>query len=284
MPRRQLGRHLRELRQESGLTIAEVARLIERGAGTVQRLETGTPHRIRLLDIEALCRVLHADQTMTDALMGLARQGNDRSWWHEYGDLIPEGFDVYIGLEAAATESTSFGIIVPGLLQTPSYAEVMIRTVYPDNASSDISRRVQMRLHRQKLVTRTWRPMRVTALLDEHALHRIIGSPAIMSQQLKHLADLSTRDNVEIRVVPFTSSPPLGEVAGPYIILDFAQDAKGTYEPSVVHVESFTGSLYLEQSETVERYRMVHQTLSRVALNPQQTRDLLRQVARRYVR
>ncbi|UGT64245.1 helix-turn-helix domain-containing protein [Nocardia asteroides] len=284
MPRRQLGRHLRELRQESGLTIAEVARLIERGAGTVQRLETGTPHRIRLLDIEALCRVLHADQTLTDAMMGLARQGNDPSWWHEYGDLIPEGFDVYIGLEAAAASSTSYGIIVPGLLQTPSYAEVMIRTVYPDNESSDISRRVQMRLHRQKLVTRTWRPMHATVLLDEHALHRVVGSPAIMSQQLRHLADLSTRENIEVRVVPFNAASPLGDVIGPYFILDFAPDAKGTSEPPVVHLESFTGSLYLEQSESVERYRMAHRALTRVALNPQQTRDLLRQAARRYVR
>ncbi|WP_067652835.1 helix-turn-helix domain-containing protein [Nocardia harenae] len=282
MPRRQLGRHLRELRQESGLTIAEVARLIERGAGTVQRLETGTPHRIRLLDIEALCRVLHADRTMTEALMGLARQGNDRSWWHEYGDLIPEAFSVYIGLEAAAASSTSFSTIVPGLFQTPSYAEVMLRTAYPDNDSADISRRVQIRLHRQKLVTRTWRPLHVTELLDEHALHRIVGSPAIMSQQLRHLADLSTRDNIEVRVVPFSSALPLGEVVGPFGILDFKQDARGVSEPSTVHIEGFTGALYLEHAETVERYRMAHQALSRVALNPQQTRDLLRQAARRY--
>ncbi|MFC8530292.1 helix-turn-helix domain-containing protein [Nocardia sp. NPDC057227] len=284
MPRRQLGRHLRELRQESGLTIAEVARLIERGAGTVQRLETGTPHRIRLLDIEALCRVLHADQTMTDALMGLARQGNDRSWWHEYGDLIPEAFSVYIGLEAAAATSTSFSNIVPGLFQTPSYAEVMIRTAYPDNAASDISRRVQIRLHRQRLVTRNWQPLRVIELLDEQALHRVVGSPAIMSQQLRHLADLSTRDNIEIRIVPFTAALPLGEVAGPFGILDFAQGTTGTREPSTVHLEGFTGALYLEQAETVERYRKAHQALSRVALNPQQSRDLLRQAARRFVR
>ncbi|MFC3962142.1 helix-turn-helix domain-containing protein [Nocardia jiangsuensis] len=284
MPRRQLGRHLRELRQESGLTIAEVARLIERGAGTVQRLETGTPHRIRLLDIEALCRVLQADATMTDALLGLARQGNDRSWWHEYGDLIPSDFDVYIGLESAARTLTSFNVLVPGLLQTPSYAESLIRAAYPDNESSDIGRRVQMRLHRQKIVTREWRPIRMTALLDEQILHRIVGSPAIMAQQLKHLADVGTRGNVEVRVVPFAAGVPLGDLTGPFTILDFEQGTKGRREPSVVYVDGYTGDLYLERSESVDRYRIAFQTSARVALNPQQTRDLLRQVARRYVR
>ncbi|MFC8044934.1 Scr1 family TA system antitoxin-like transcriptional regulator [Nocardia sp. NPDC057353] len=90
----------------------------------------------------------------------------------------------------------------PGLLQTPSYAESLIRAAYPDNESSDIGRRVQMRLHRQKLATRERRPTRMAALLDEQILHRIVGSPAIMAQQLKHLADIGTRDNVESEWCP----------------------------------------------------------------------------------
>ena len=114
LPRRQLGRYLRELRQGAGLTIAELARRIERGATTVQRLETGSADRIRLWDIEAISRVCGADETTIEALKGLAQQGNSKNWWHQYGDLIPLNFDVYMGLEAGAVKLTYFPELVPG--------------------------------------------------------------------------------------------------------------------------------------------------------------------------
>jgi hypothetical protein len=36
--------------------------------------------------------------------MGLARETKARGWWHADGDVIPEGFDVYIGVEEAASQ------------------------------------------------------------------------------------------------------------------------------------------------------------------------------------
>ncbi|WP_433194274.1 helix-turn-helix domain-containing protein [Nocardia sp. CA-107356] len=284
VPRRQLGRHLRELRQQTGMSIAEVAKLIERGATTLQRLEAGTADRIRLWDIEALCRVLGADETTTDALKGLAQQGNTESWWHEYGDLIPKDFDVYIGLESAASTLTSFQELVPGLFQTPGYAESLIRAVYPEEPSSEITRRVEMKMHRQRLITRKGRPAAVDVILDESVLRRMVGSPRIMAEQLRYLADLSTKPNITVRVLPYVAGVPLGDLTGPFTIVDFASDAKGKHEPSVVYVENFTGDMYLERPGSVSRYRTAHEAIGRVALSAQSSRDLLRRAAREYER
>jgi Domain of unknown function (DUF5753) len=58
----------------------------------------------------------------------LAKETKARGWWHAYGDVIPEGFDVYIGLEEAASQLATYEPdLVPGLLQTEDYARTLIR-------------------------------------------------------------------------------------------------------------------------------------------------------------
>src|SRR5262245_4019502 len=145
VPRRQLGRHLRDLRLQAGMSMPEAARLIERGTTTLQRLETGQTHKIRLLDIRELCSVYDADEVVTAGLVGLAQEASGKCWWYEYGKLIPQDFNVYVGLEAAARKLTSYAPdVVLGLLQTPGYARVLARDVYPDDTDDEINRRVQM--------------------------------------------------------------------------------------------------------------------------------------------
>lgn len=284
IPRRQLARWLRELRNQSGMTIAELAKLIERGDGTVQRLETGHPDvKIRLWDIEAICNVLDADATTTEGLKGLAQQANTKHWWHEYGDLIPEDFDVYIGLEAAATVLTSYAEIVPGLLQTPDYARTLFETVHPDASAGDIDRRVDLRVYRQRRLTRTVKPIALDVVLGESALRRIVGGPKVMAAQLRHIADMSTRENVKVRVIRDRDGIALGDLTGTYIVLEFDRSARGVLEePTTVYVEGFTGALYFDDVRTVERYQHANAQYRTVALDEQATRDLLRKTAREY--
>ncbi|MEV3964834.1 helix-turn-helix transcriptional regulator [Nocardia sp. NPDC050193] len=283
LPRRQVGRYLRDLRQGAGFTIAELARRIERGATTVQRLETGAAERIRLWDIEAICRVCGADETTIDALKGLAQQGNSKSWWHQYGDLIPLNFDVYMGLEAGAVKLTSFAELVPGLLQTSDYARTVTRLAHPSEPDSEIARRVEMRIRRQIQITKKSDPLPIDVLLDESALHRVIGSRRIMATQLRHLADVGTRANVSVRVVPFTSGLPLGDLTGPFILLEFGTASTGgSSEPPVVYAEGYTGAMYFDDPEVVDRYRKAHMGLRRVALDLADSRKLLREKAREF--
>ncbi|NKY55884.1 helix-turn-helix domain-containing protein [Nocardia flavorosea] len=285
LPRRQVGRYLRELRQGAGLTIAELARRIERGATTVQRLETGTAERIRLWDIDAICRVCGADDTTSNALKGLAQQGNTKSWWHQYGDLIPLDFDVYMGLEAGARKLTSFQELVHGMLQIPDYARTLTRIVHPSEPDSEIARRVELRWRRQIMLTKKNDPLPIDVILDESVLHRVIGNRRIMEAQLRHLADIGTRPNIDIRVLPFGAGVPLGDLTGPFTILDFVNPVSaGPVEPPVVYAEGFIGDMYFEEPDVVQQFREAHANLRRVALTAQDSRQLLREKAREFAR
>ena len=76
--------------------------------------------------------------------MGLARETKARGWWHAYGDVIPEGFDVCLGLEAAASPLSWYEqYLVPGILQMAAYARPLIKAdTTPDVDDEEISRRV----------------------------------------------------------------------------------------------------------------------------------------------
>ncbi|WP_406268271.1 helix-turn-helix domain-containing protein [Nocardia sp. NBC_00881] len=284
LPRRQLGRYLRDWRTQAGLTIAEASKLMEWGASTLQRMEKGQADRIRTIDIQELCRIYGIPDDLADGLKGLAQQAAVKSWWHAYGDLIPENFDVYVGLEASARHLTSYqSELVLGLLQTADYAMALNRLGYPDDSEAELHRRVQLRLQRQALVTRKASPATVDVVLHESVLRRVVGGVKVMAAQLRHLADFSTRSNISLRILPFAAGVPLGVSTGPFTVLEFGTDSKGQpVEPSVVYTEGFTGDLYLERRADVRRYDRAHECLQRCALDIQSSRHLLRQVAKEY--
>src|SRR5690348_16417706 len=127
VPRRQLGRYLRDLRGKARLTVKAAASELEWSEAKIWRIETGQTS-LRSLDVEAMCRVYGAPDDLTEALKGLAKETKGRGWWHAYGDVIPDGFDLYIGLEEAVSELHWYEAeLVPGLFQTPDYARTLIR-------------------------------------------------------------------------------------------------------------------------------------------------------------
>ncbi|WP_309234648.1 helix-turn-helix transcriptional regulator [Nocardia sp. XZ_19_385] len=285
LPRRQLGRYLRDWRTQAGLTIAEASRLMEWGASTLQRMEKGQADRIRTIDIQELCRIYGIPGDLAEALKGLAQQAAVKSWWHAYGDLIPENFDVYVGLEASAHRLTSYrSELVLGQLQTADYARALNRLGYPEASEDELERRVQLRQQRQALTSRKTAPAAVDVVLHESVLRRVVGDVKVMAAQLRHLADISTKPNVTLRILPFAAGIPLGDATGPFTVLHFGTDSKGhPVEPPVVYVEGFTGDLYLERPADVERYLRAHESLQRASLDVQPSRNLLRQVAKEFV-
>lgn len=284
LPRRQLGKHLRNGREAIGLTLAEVGALMQWSISTVQRLEVGATGRIRLMDLEALCRVYEFTDEFTEVLKGLALQAAGKTWWHEYGDLIPEHFDVFVDLESSAQTLTWYEPeLVPGIVQTPAYANALIRAAFPEEAVTDHERRVKLRMGRQSRVTRNHSPVRIDIVLRESALRGLVGGCRVMAGQLRHLADLGTRPNVTFRILPFSAGSPMGVAMGPFVILEPRQlTRRQPPEPTVVYVESYTGDLYLEKPATVQRYAQAYQRLRRKTLDDERSRALLRRVAKEY--
>jgi hypothetical protein len=280
VPRRQLGRHLRDLRHQAGITIKAGAKKFEWSEAKMWRIETGQTS-LRSIDARVMCETYGASAELTEALMGLAKETKAKGWWHAYGDVIPEGFDVYIGLEESASQLSMYqSHLVPGVLQTEDYARAIITEDKQDKeGAEEIDRRVNLRIARQRLLTRPIEPPTLRVVLDEGVLRRTIGGNAVMAGQLRHLKEASEFPNVHIRVVPFDAGVHPGVMSGPFVILRFPANGEGhDSEPPTVYADGYTGDLYLDKPHEVERYDMAFERIWMKALNEQASRRLITEV------
>jgi transcriptional regulator with XRE-family HTH domain len=281
VPRRQLGRYLRDLRNKARMTIKLAAAELEWSEPKLWRIETGQTS-LRSLDVEAMCRLYGAPADLTEALMGLAKETKARGWWHAYGDVIPDGFDVYIGLEEAAGELDWYeSELVPGLLQTEDYARTVITADNPGVAQDEIDRRVHVRVARQALLSRPAARPELRVILNEAILRRPVGGPKVMAQQLTQLAEISELSSVFMRVVPFSAGLHRGVMSGPFVILRFPRNGDGNdSEPPTVYADGFTGALYLDKPAEVDRHAAAFSAIWDVALEERISRTLIQQAAK----
>ncbi|HEX4099688.1 MAG TPA: helix-turn-helix transcriptional regulator [Pseudonocardiaceae bacterium] len=281
VPRRQLGRYLRDLRNRARLTVRAAAAQLEWSEAKIWRIETGQTS-LRSLDVETMCRIYGALPDVTEALMGLAKETKARGWWHSYGDAIPEGFDVYIGLEEAASRFSWYeSELVPGMFQTEDYARTIIRADNPGVDDAEIERRVHVRVARQSLLTRVTDPPVFEVVLNEAILHRPVGGKEAAAGQLKRLVEASELPTVSLRVMPFTAGLHYGVMSGPFEILRFPLNGNGQEtEPPTVYVDGFTGDLYLDKSHEVDRYDTAFRNIWESSLDERASEELITQVAR----
>jgi hypothetical protein len=134
------------------------------------------------------------------------RETNAQCWWQSYSDVTPNWLQRYLGLEeTAAVIRTYEAQWLPGLLQTEAYADAMIRLGTYSQRDDDVARRVQLRLQRQQVLTRS-DPPKLWAIIDEAALRRPVGGREVMRDQLEALAALVMKSsNVTIQVVPLAA-------------------------------------------------------------------------------
>jgi transcriptional regulator with XRE-family HTH domain len=280
VPRRQLGRYLRDLRNAAGLTVKDAARGLEWSEAKMWRIETGQTS-LRSLDVEAMCRIYGARQDITNALMGLAKETKARGWWQAYGDAVPEWFDLYVGLEAAASRLFLYGQeLVPGLLQTEDYARTLIAADNPGVEPAEIDRRVRLRMARQALISRTIDQPALQVALNESVLRWPVGGTTIMAAQLERLAAASDLPNVSLRVVPFSAGFHPGILSGSFNILRFPLNGNGAdSEPPTVYADLYTGALYLDKPQEIERYSDAFTGIWQQALDESSSRELITQAA-----
>jgi transcriptional regulator with XRE-family HTH domain len=276
VPRRQLGRHLRELRNQQRLTVRAAAERLEWSEAKIWRIETGQTS-LRSLDVEQVCRIYGAPEDLTEALMGLAKETKSKGWWQAYGDAVPEWFDVYIGLEEAASQICQYqSELMPGLFQTEEYARTIIQAEHRDEADDEIDRRVRLRMERQALVRRATAPPQLRVTLNEGVLLRPVGNTAMMVRQLDRLAEMADLENVSLRVVPFGRGMHDGLMTGPFVLLRFPLNGDGMEsEPPTVYMDGFTGALYLDKPHEVERYATAFENIWNASLDEAGSKQLI---------
>ncbi len=274
---RRLRYELRRLREQRGLTIEQVA---ERSGGdwtasAISRWETGD-RRIRPADLRVLLDLYDIQGEQREVLLTLAREARQRGWWQSYSsDAIPEWFQVYLGLEAEAASIHEYATeLVPGLLQTADYYRSFMQTAPAAGDTETIERKIAVRTERQQRRDAADAP-ECWAVLNEAVIRRVVGGPDVMRSQLERIVELANRPHISVQVLPYRAGAHPA-MDGSFIILGFPE----AQDPDVVYLESQTGSLYLEKPPEVERYQAMFNHLVAKALDPDESKRVIAQVAR----
>lgn len=264
-----LGAQLRRLRETAGVSRAEAGYSIRGSESKISRLELGRVG-FKVRDVSDLLTMYGVhDERERSVFLQLVEQSNEPGWWHRYSDLIPNWFQGFVGLEESASRIQGYEPqYVPGLLQTEDYARALASHGRPELADDAVERRVAVRMRRQRILARPDAP-RLWVVVDEAALRRPIGGPAVLRKQFEALLDWTTLPNVTLQILPFALSGYAAE--GAFTMLRFAENEL----PDIVYIEHLTGALYLEKLEEIEIYGRAIDRLAVDAETPAESRARL---------
>jgi transcriptional regulator with XRE-family HTH domain len=267
-----LGSQLRKLREAAGITPERAGYEIRASRSKISRVEHGRVG-FKERDVADLLTLYGVtDEQVHRRMLALAQQANSPGWWARYGDVLPDWFETYVGLEQATSLIRTYELqFVPGLFQTREYARAV--TVLGNRAApaEDIERRVSLRMSRQQILTRADSVPRVWAVIDESALRRPLGGREVMRAQLKHLIELTESPQVTLQIMPFDRGGH-SAAGGSFAILRFAEADL----PDIVYIEQLTGALYLDRPEEIDHYREVMNSLSAEAETPAESERQLK--------
>ncbi|WP_431047958.1 helix-turn-helix domain-containing protein [Streptomyces sp. P1-3] len=243
-----LGMRLRTLREKAGVSFDQAAKALHVNQTTVRRMEKAEVG-LKIPYVEKLLLTYGVPREEVDAFLALAQEANRPGWWHRFRDVLPEWFSLYVSLEEAAYRIRAYEPhCVPGLLQTEDYARALFRVGFPAASDQELDRRVALRLERQALLTRPDAP-HLWAVIDETALRRPVGGPAVMRAQIDRLVEALAMPNVTLQVLPFAAGPHPG-MFGPFQIFRFQIPEL----PDIVYGENLTGAGYVDQRADVATY------------------------------
>jgi transcriptional regulator with XRE-family HTH domain len=184
---------------------------------------------------------------------------------------LPAWFRPYAEIEATATQLRSWQpSFVDGLLQTEAYARYVLSS-RPNTSEDGTDQLLAARMERQLILDRETPPL-LWAVLDEQALHRLVGGPTAMREQLAHLLDLSQRPNINIQVVPYSAGAHYA-LLGAFAIADVDDTTR------VAYLETVTEGYILERPSAVAEVMVIFDTVRAEALSRTASRDLIRKRA-----
>jgi hypothetical protein len=265
-----LGAQLRRLREAAGISRDEAGYHIRASGSKISRLELGRVS-FKERDVNDLLDFYGVtDAAEHDKLIQLTKEANATPWHQKFQDVMPDWFQVYVGLEEAAQLIRVYEVqFVPGLLQTEEYARAVVLQGEPGAERDDVERRVALRMGRQKILTRE-NPPRYWVVIDEAALRRPMGGRDVHVAQMEHLIDLVSEPNITLQVMPFRYGGHAAD-GGAFTIMRFPE----TDLPDIVYMEYLTGAHYIDKPEEVERYAAVMERLSVAGTSPDRTREIL---------
>ncbi len=271
---RRLGSELRRLRESASKTTDDASSALKCSRAKISRIETGVVG-IRRLDLGILLDLYGVTEPRDrDALETLARESKKRGWWRDYGDTVPPAYGDYLDLEGDARYIRTWQpLVIPGLLQTESYARALLEANPAAVRPERIDQLVKVRMERKAVLTKP-DPARFWAIIWEPTLRCPVGGADVHREQLHYLAEASQLPNVTTQVVPLDVGATAGACGG-FVMLGFTDSSAS----GAVALETLTSSHYLEKEAELDGYGLVFDYLRSSALNPAQSLDMITAIA-----
>jgi hypothetical protein len=270
--KRRLARRLTELRLNTGYTANHVCDILNWGRGKVGRFEANQWKRPEMSDIRDLLRIYAVEDVVRQEIEELATRSRARPWWRDYGEIFDDDFP---GYENDATYIRVYmPLALPGLLQSQAYMEALLKT----GPRSPAFRRkaVQARMRRQEILDRPEPAVtRLSAVITEASLLYRWGMHDDRREQIEHLAEMSRRRTIELRIQRFDDGPPTG-IYSMVNIFDFPDD-----EPPLVFVENDYAVEEVSKEESVRGYIQSFERAADAALEPTDTTVYLDKLTKR---
>ncbi|MFI6520560.1 helix-turn-helix domain-containing protein [Spirillospora sp. NPDC050679] len=274
---RRLARELRRLRESLSLRGEDAATRLGWDQAKISRIENAKI-RVTVGEVMELCEAYEISGDERAALIQLAREARISGWWEPYRSDIKPGFTDYLAFEAEADRYHSFQAqLIPGLFQTEDYARTILRCSPTPRSPEELERTLKVRMARQSRLTDPDRSLQVWQVVEEGALRRVIGGPALMHAQLEALLTVGRLPNVSLQVVPYKAGEHIA-LEGPFNLLGFND------YPDVLYVEHFGGCRYMEKPEETVRASLTFEHLRSAALNVTDSAAFIKQVADEFLR
>ncbi|MER6072684.1 helix-turn-helix transcriptional regulator [Streptomyces sp. NPDC001817] len=268
-----LGKRLQELREASGLSREEAAKVLRVASATVRRMEMAEV-ALKIPYVQVLLDTYGVAEEEAAAFVRLAEEANQPGWWQRFHDVLPDWFSLYVSLEGAARIIRSYEPhFIPGLLQTEDYARAVLEAgTIGQTSPQSVERHVSLRMERQRLLERD-DPPHLWVIMDETVLRRPVSMRgAVMREQLEKLLEYAERDRVTLQLAEFAAGPHPGTYA-PFTLFRFAEPEL----PDMVFTEYLTGALYLDSRREVVAHLEVLDHMTARAASAQRTQTLLRE-------
>jgi transcriptional regulator with XRE-family HTH domain len=281
-PRRSIAAALKQLREESGKSLNQVAEDLMISTSKLSRLENaqGKPQPRDIKDAILYYRI--EGKPLAARLRRWVASAQRQGWWTDFDDEVLGsplggfGLDAHLGYEADAKVERTYTLpFVPALLQTKDYAEAIFRDM-EHRSEDEISQLLDVRARRQQALTSRdgLDPLQLVAVTHESTLRQVVGSPQILCDQLDALVERSKAPNVSLHVFPFEAGPVF-TMTCMYAYFEY-QDA--LLEQDVVHIETPAGYWSIENPDKVTEYRRAHDALVQASLSEDASRALMRSI------
>jgi transcriptional regulator with XRE-family HTH domain len=269
---RRLARKLKEARLAAGMTHDQAAEALDCKQPKISKIENAQVS-VNSDDVRTLAETYRLPSDRVEALTRLARQAKKPGWWHLYADSLATDGEDFLEIETDAVRASNFEAdVIPGLLQTESYARAVIRAFDPEVNDDTVDKRTEIRMKRQRRVLEG--DLRLWAVVDTGALERIVGGIEVQRAQLWQLVEAIQHPTVTFQVLP----PEAGEhmaMSTPFNCFTFSVGG------GAVAIDHLTGTFCVEDQVVVERYTLAFDHLRATALSPRDSLAWVRRVAER---